>query len=194
MRNPLDIVYATNNRVCPWWLCFTFDNPIRKLFHDPIKILSPYIQEGFTVVDIGPGMGYFTIPMCRLVGEPGRVIAVDIQQQMLERLNRRALKAGVAAQLSTLLSTAEGFRTDEKADFVLTFWMVHEVPHKEKLFQDIHSLLRPGGQYLLVEPKIHVTEKAFARTIEAAKKAGLREKERPKVALSRAALFQAATD
>jgi hypothetical protein len=45
--------------VCPWWLCFTFDNAIRKIIHDPVKILSPYVHKGNTAIDIGSGMGCF---------------------------------------------------------------------------------------------------------------------------------------
>lgn len=190
MRNLLDIILARDQHVCPWWCCFTFDNPLRKLVHDPIKILGPFVREGFTAVDIGPGMGYFTIPLCRLVGPAGKVMAVDIQQQMLTGLSKRAAKAGVSRQLRTVLSTSEGFTLDEKADFVLAFWMVHEVPDQETFLQDIHGLLKPKGQCLLVEPKLHVTERAFSWTIEAAEKAGLRKKESPQVALSRAVLLE----
>ncbi len=69
--------------VCPWWLCFTFDNPLRKLLHDPEAILRPYVHEGDRVIDIGPGMGYFTIPLAQLVGAQGRVTAIDIQSKCL---------------------------------------------------------------------------------------------------------------
>jgi ubiquinone/menaquinone biosynthesis C-methylase UbiE len=190
MRNLLDIIIARDQHVCPWWCCFTFDNPMRKLFHVPTKILGPYVQEGFTAVDIGPGMGYFTIPLCRLVGPTGKVIAVDIQQQMLNGLIKRADKAGVSRQLRPVLCTTEGFPIDEEADFVLAFWMVHEVPDQMKFLQDIYGLLKPKGQCLLVEPKIHVTDRAFTKTIETAEKAGLRKKESPQVALSRAVLLE----
>ena len=192
MRNPIDILLARDKHVCPWWCCFTFDNPIRKLFHNPAQLLGPYIHEGFTVIDIGPGMGFFTIPMCRLVGESGKVIAVDIQKQMLNRINKRAEKAGVLQQLRTVLNTSENLVIDEKADFILTFWMVHEVPDQGEFLRDVKNLLKPQGHYLLVEPKIHVTERAFERTIEEAIKAGLQKKERPSIALSRAMLFESA--
>lgn len=190
MKNPLDRILVRDKHVCPWWCCFTFDNPIRKLVHEPISILGPYVQEGSTAVDIGPGMGYFTIPLCRLVGPAGKVVAVDVQKQMLTTLSKRAIRAGVSKQLTTILSTPEGFTIEEQADFVLAFWMVHEVLDQGKFFQDIHHLLKPEGQCLLVEPKLHVTGRAFARTMEAAREAGLRKKESPSIGLSRAILFE----
>jgi len=157
-----------------------------------MQLLGPYVHEGFKVIDIGPGMGFFTIPLCRLVGESGKVIAVDVQEQMLKRINKRAEKAGVLPQLRTVIGTSENLKIDEKADFILTFWMLHEVPDQGKFLRDIKNLLKPQGQYLLVEPKIHVSERAFERSIEEAVKAGLRKVERPSIALSRAMLFVSA--
>jgi ubiquinone/menaquinone biosynthesis C-methylase UbiE len=189
MKKPSDPVCFREKHVCPWWLCFTFDNPIRKLIQDPNKILAPYVSRGFTAIDIGAGMGYFTLPLCRLVGKSGRVIAVDIQARMIEGLEKRAAKAGVLPQLMTYLSTREGIGIRDKANFVLTFWMMHEVPNQEHLFREIYAVLKEGGSCLLVEPKIHVRAGAFAREVEAAQAAGLVIKERPKIALSRSVLF-----
>ena len=76
--------------VCPWWCCYTFDNPLRRLLHNPEAILSPCINPGSTVIDVGAGMGYFSIPLARLVGPGGHVTAIDIQAIIL-RTNRRLI-------------------------------------------------------------------------------------------------------
>ena len=82
------------HRVCPWWIGYLLVSPIRKwLGQDPVEILSPYVREGMTVLEPGPGMGFFTIPLARLVGSSGRVIAVDMQPRMIQGLMRRAAKA-----------------------------------------------------------------------------------------------------
>ena len=78
--------------VCPWWLAYTFDNPLRLRFHDSKKIFAPYLREGMSAVDIGCGMGYFSIGMAKIVGESGKIISVDIQQQILDTLLKRAEK------------------------------------------------------------------------------------------------------
>ena len=85
--------------VCPWWFCYSFDNPLRRFFHDSEPLLALYVKPGMTAVDIGCGMGYFTIPLARITGPGGKVIAVDLQERMLDALVRRAAKAGVADRI-----------------------------------------------------------------------------------------------
>ena len=85
----------SDHHVCPWWLAYTFDNPLRRLIHNPRKIFSDYVQEGMTVVDIGCGMGYFSLGLAELVGDEGQVISVDLQQEMLDITLKRATKKGL---------------------------------------------------------------------------------------------------
>jgi 2-polyprenyl-3-methyl-5-hydroxy-6-metoxy-1,4-benzoquinol methylase len=173
-----------HHHVCPRWLCFTFDNRLRRLFQNPAKILGPYVGPGGNALDIGPGMGYFSIPLARLVGPAGRVTAIDIQEKMLAALARRAEKSGISEIVRTHLATTESLGDHPKADFVLAFWMVHEVPNQESFLTQIFTLMKPGGRFLLVEPKIHVTAKQFARTLAIAGEIGFLLKEKPKIRLS----------
>jgi ubiquinone/menaquinone biosynthesis C-methylase UbiE len=180
--------------VCPWWLCFTFDNPFRRIFHDPIAILSPYVQQGDTAIDIGPGMGYFTIPLAEIVGSTGSVIAIDIQPKMLSALISRAQKKSVADKIKTHLASPNSIGFNEKADFILAFWMAHEVPDQRRFLSEIRNLMKPEGLFLLVEPVIHVSKKNFARAIETAKELGFVIKESPKIRMSQSALFSCGKD
>lgn len=175
--------------VCPWWICFTFDNPLRKLIHNPEAILSPYVQRADRVIDIGPGMGFFTIPLARLVGPKGHVLAIDIQKKMLSGLMSRAEKNEVSDRIETYLASQKSLGTHEKADFILAFWMVHEVPDQSTFFGEIHNLLKPGGYLLLAEPIIHVRRKYFLRTLQFAKETGLIVKESPNIRFSHSALL-----
>ncbi len=188
MKSIFDVLFARSG-VCPSWLCFTFDNPVRRLFHNPVRILSPYVQPGSTAIDIGPGKGFFTTALCSLVGEKGRVIAVDVQRRMLEGLVRRVRRQGLADRLKTHLSTSAAIGVDERADFVLAFWMVHEVPDQGHFLGQVANLLRPTATFLLSEPFVHVTGRAFSRTLETAAKAGLSVRAEPRIALSRSALL-----
>ena len=189
MKNILDVILVRGEHVCPWWCCFTFDNPIRRLFHDPIRILSPYVRPGSTAVDIGPGMGFFTVAMCDLVGPKGKVIAIDVQERMLKGLSQRVRRHNLADRLTTHLASPEEFGISSLADFILAFWMVHEVPDKRHFLEEVAGLLKPAGAFLMVEPYLHVTGKAFDKTLEAAAVAGLRVEATPRIAFSRSALF-----
>lgn len=62
----------TCQHTCPWWLLFTFDNPLRSLVQNPQKMLRPYVKQGDIVLDVGCGMGFFTLGLAELVGQDGR--------------------------------------------------------------------------------------------------------------------------
>jgi ubiquinone/menaquinone biosynthesis C-methylase UbiE len=175
--------------VCPPWLCFTFDNRLRRHLHNPVAILGSLVGPGDRAIDIGPGMGYFSIPLARMVGPTGRVTAIDIQEKMLAGLRRRAGKEGVSEIIRTHRAVSDSLGEHPQADFVLAFWMVHEVPDQQAFLAQIFNLLKPGGRFLLVEPKIHVTAEAFLKTVETAKGIGFVVKDKPKVRLSRGALL-----
>jgi len=178
-----------HNMVCPWWLCFTFDNPLRKLLHNPEAILSPYVRLGSTVIDIGPGMGYFSIPLARLVGPAGRVIAIDVQAKMLAALTGRAARSGIAERIQTYLASPDSLGNHPKADFVMAFWMVHEVPNQQTFLTEIFGFLKPKGLFLLAEPILHVPKKSFLRTVQTANEIGFIVKDMPKIRLSHSVLL-----
>lgn len=186
-------IFLTGDHVCPWWLCFTFDNPLRKLVHDPEKILKKYIKEGDAVVDIGCGMGFFSIGMAKLVGEKGRVVSVDVQDKMLERVRFRAQQKNLLSRITLHKCGFDKLGVTGQADFALAFWMSHEVRNKDSFFNEIVSFLKPGARFLLVEPKIHVKAPYFRKIADIAAKAGLKPCSEEKVGLSRAMLFVRAT-
>lgn len=76
--------------VCPWQAGAMLTTPLRKLFHNPQRILQTHLSAGMSAMDVGCGMGYFTIPMSRITGVNGQVIAVDLQPQMLDGLLKNA--------------------------------------------------------------------------------------------------------
>ena len=181
--------FLKNAHVCPWWLAYTFDNPLRKLFHKPGKMLSPYVKEGMRVMDVGCGMGFFSIGMAKMVGDKGKVIAVDLQQKMLDIMLKRAKHAGVADRISPHFCKPYKIGVSEKVDFILAFWMVHEVGDQKNFFTELGSNLTAGGKILMAEPKMHVSAEDIAKTIEIAQSTGLRLLEQPAIRFSRSALF-----
>jgi ubiquinone/menaquinone biosynthesis C-methylase UbiE len=177
---------------CPWWICFTFDNPIRRRLQDPVKVLQGQVQKGQTVYDIGCGMGYFSLTLAHMVGKDGKVICVDLQKGMLAAARKRAEHAGLVDRIKFKQCTQQSLELDTTADFALAFWMVHEVPDKDRFLGEIKEALKPGGALLLVEPKIHVTTQGFNDTVSTAHSIGFQVAGEPKVPMSMAVLLKTA--
>jgi ubiquinone/menaquinone biosynthesis C-methylase UbiE len=161
--------------------------------HNPKKMLGAYVRPGMTVMDVGCGMGVFSIGMARLVGAEGRVLAVDLQEPMLRVLRRRAERAGVSERIETVLCGADDLGVSAVVDFVLAFYMVHETPDVRAFLRQLRARLKPEGRLLVAEPTFHVSETLFQETLEAAADAGLAALDRPKIRMSRSALFGVAS-
>lgn len=175
---------------CPWWLLPLFDNPLRRLVHDPLKILGPFVKPGNTVLDVGCGMGYFSLGLAKLVGENGKVIAADLQPEMLAGLRQRAARVGLEGRIHPQLCQPDKIGVSEPVDFALAFWMVHEVQWRREFLQEIYDLVKPSGKFLIVEPLIHVSGQDFERTIALGQEIGFKTTGKPRVAASRAVLFE----
>jgi ubiquinone/menaquinone biosynthesis C-methylase UbiE len=176
----------------PWWVNYTFDNAWRRLFHKPERMLAPFLDGGMTALDLGCGMGFFTLGMASLVGDAGRVIAVDVRPKVLGVLVRRARRDGVAERIETHAGTLDELGLEGGVDFALAFWMLHEADDRPAVCRDLRAALKPGGKLLVAEPRVHVSGRRFLDVVAAVQEAGMQLVERPRVALSRAAIFEAA--
>ena len=180
---------SDSSRICSWKIAFALDNPIRRIIHNPQKILGGIIEPGQIVLDLGCGPGTFSLAMAKMVGESGKVIAVDVQEEMLQILREKAAQQGLESRIVTHKSDPDRIGISEKVDFALAFYMVHEVPDAEAFLKEIVSILKPKGKLLIVEPKMHVSAAAFEKTIEVARQAGLSPISEPKIRFSRSKLL-----
>jgi SAM-dependent methyltransferase len=182
-----------SQRVCPWWLGYLLASPIRRLLQDPEKVLAPYVHEGMTVLEPGPGMGFFTLPLARRVGASGRVVAVDIQPRMIAGLKRRVARAGLLSRVDARVVAADTMGLSDLAgavDFTLAFALVHELPAVEPFFAEVAGASKPGAGLLFVEPSGHVKPALFEEELQAAAKAGFELTDRPSIRRSHAALLK----
>ncbi len=180
-----------SEHVCPWWIGYLLVSPIRRWMQNPDELIAPYVMPGMTVLEPGPGMGFFTLPLAHRGGS-GRVIAVDIQPKMLDRLHRRATKAGLMQRIEPRLAKADSLGVgdlDGQVDFVLAAAVVHEMPSADTFFREAAMAMAPGARLLLAEPAGHVNEAKFAEELNSAAKAGLAVKSRPTVKRFHAALL-----
>ncbi len=180
------------HKVCPWWLGFLLANRLRRLVHDPTAIIGPFVSEGMTVFEPGPGMGFFTLEMARRVGPRGRIVAADLQPRMLSELRRRAGAAGVLDRIDARQVSAERMGIDDldgRVDFILAFAVVHELPSVERFFREASAALAPGGRLLLAEPRSHVPDRDFEAMLRIAGRNGLDAIAHPAIRWTRSAVL-----
>jgi ubiquinone/menaquinone biosynthesis C-methylase UbiE len=178
------------NRVCPVEISGSLDNRFRRWLQNPRKILAPYIREGMTVLDFGCGPGFFSMDMAQMVGKSGRLIASDLQEGMLQKLRNKISGTELEDRIRLHKCQENSIGLSEKVDFVLAFYMVHEIRDQEAFFKEIAAILKPNGQVLIVEPPFHVSKKAFEETIGAARRVGLTPTDGPKMLLSKTVVLR----
>jgi len=184
-----------SHRVCPWWIGYFLISPLRGLQYRPSDILAPFVREGQTVLEPGPGMGFFSLELARRVGASGRIIAIDIQQKMLDRLKRRAAKAGLLDRIDVRLASPDSLGLGDLAgriDFTLAFAVVHEFPDAARFFREVAAASKPGALLLLAEPKGHVSDSDFRTELQLASSAGFEVVDRPTIKRSLTAVLKKA--
>ncbi len=160
------------SHVCPWWMGYFLAAPWRRLAQNPDLILNPYVKEGMRILEIGPGMGFFTLPMARIIGPTGRIFAVDIQQKMLDSLQRRAKRAGLIDRIETRLCPNTSLGVEDlagKIDFALAFAVMHEIPDIKKTFREIAGTLKKAGEIAHRRAERSCSEEEFAVTVSLAR-------------------------
>jgi ubiquinone/menaquinone biosynthesis C-methylase UbiE len=143
-------------------------------------------------MDIGPGMGFFSLPMAKLVGNKGKVFCIDLQDQMIAALIKRAKKLGLDGRIEPRVCTINSLMVNdikEKIDFVLAFAVIHEVPDPKRLLTEIIEALKPDGKFLIAEPAGHVSINDFNNTVQLAEQIGFHIISKPKISRSNAIIL-----
>ena len=180
-------------RVCPWWLGYVLASPVRRLLQDPGAIVQSYIRQGMTVLEPGPGLGFFTLELAQRVGPNGHVVAVDVQPRMITGLKRRLARARLLERVDARVATPDSLGLADlrgKVDFALAMAVVHETPSPVWFFGQLAEALRPGGIVLLAEPSGHVKEVDFKAEIDAAARAGFLVTDHPVIPRSQTVLLK----
>lgn len=180
------------HRVCPLEKAGLLDAALRRLLQNPQKILQPHVREGMTALDLGCGPGFFTLELARLAGSTGKVIAADLQQGMLDKLRAKIQNTALASRIQFHRCLPDRIGLAETCDFILVFYMLHEVPDQGSFLREIRSLLKAGGKVLLAEPAWHVSRGEFRDALVRMEQAGFAVLERPDIRFSRAVVLTAA--
>jgi len=183
----------SNKRICPVENAGALDNKFRRLLQNPQKILNPYIKEGMTVLDLGCGPGYFTLEIAKMLKDTGKVIAADLQEGMLNKVRKKIEGTTLNDRIELHKCEENSICITEKVNFILAFYMVHEVPDQSHLFEELESILKPNGLILIIEPKFHVSKNSFEEMIIKIKNMGFDIIDNPKVFFSRTVLMMKRT-
>jgi len=179
----------TTTHICGVEHAKWLDNRVRRMLQNPRKLFGKYVKAGGVAFDVGCGPGAFTQALAEMVGPRGTVVAIDVQEEMLAMTRRKIAASGLEDRVAFHRCSAESLAMDQKADFIVTFYMVHESPAPMHLVDEVAAALEPGGCWYLAEPKMHVSEKACQEIIDRSIANGLKLVERKGV-FSRIAVFQ----
>ncbi len=140
-------------RACPYSWRWVLDNLPRRVVFQPLPstVDSFRIDGAHTVLELGPGPGYFSVEVARRLGPEGRLVCVDIQPEMIGALRRRLPRAGLT-NASPMVGDALGLPlADRSLDCAFLVTVLGEVPDRPKALAELHRVLKPGGILSITE-------------------------------------------
>ena len=170
------------------------DSRFRRFFYMPDRLAEWFVKPGDLVLDFGCGPGFFTREFAKRTGDTGKVFAVDLQAEMLGILKEKLEPEGLMPRIRTHQCSSDSIglppECNGRINVAFTIFVVHEVPDSKKLFQEIHSLLIPGGLLFFSEPLFIVPKEEFNKTLLRAQDAGFEVIERKWFFVNRAAVLK----
>lgn len=133
-----------------FWIRDRFINPGRQL-------RRVGINEGQTVLDFGCGPGSYTIPAARMVGERGRIYALDIHPLAIRAVEKKAKKERLA-NINTILSDRDTGLPDGSIDVVLLYDTIHMIKNKRVLLKELHRVMKTNGLLSILAEHIAVED------------------------------------
>lgn len=143
----------------PW-----LDRPEREDEEQPAKVIDAMdLKGGEVIADLGAGSGYFTFRLAPKVGETGKVLAVEIQDEMIAELKKRIEKNKVANVETVKCTDRDPKLPEGGVDIVLMVDVYHEIAFPYEVMTAIRKALKPGGRMVFVEyrkedPKVPIKE------------------------------------
>lgn len=109
------------------------------------------VKRGMTICDMGCGNGFYSVQLAKMVGPDGKILAVDIQPEMIEKLKDHMTKEGVENVEPILGSLIDPKLPEGKVDMILCVDVYHEFSHPEHMLRAMRKSLAPTGLLVLVE-------------------------------------------
>ena len=130
---------------------------LRDFWQKPDQVLEALGPlEGLAVADIGCGEGYFTLRLLSLVGDTGKVYATDIQQEVLDTLERR-IPEEYRSRVELIHSDAKGIGIPGRVDLILLVQVLGEVQQRGEFLRQIRELMHQNTRLAIIDSK-HITD------------------------------------
>lgn len=140
------LVRAVHKFPMPEFLANVIDNPLRRRLQPPDATAVRHgLEPGMAVLEIGPGSGTYTMGAARRVGPAGRVVAIDIEPRMVDRVARRAAAEGVTNVEARVADVFALPFADGSFDAAFMIAVIGEIPTPERALREIGRVLKPGG-------------------------------------------------
>jgi cyclopropane fatty-acyl-phospholipid synthase-like methyltransferase len=140
-----------------------FEGPDRDAYQKPAAVVAAMkLSPGMVVADIGTGSGYFLGHLSPAVGADGRVLALDIEPEMIRFVKARARKEGWSNVEARLVLPDDPLLAPESCDRILIVNTWHHIGGRERYAKELHAALRPGGEVWVVDFTMQ-TERGPAR-------------------------------
>jgi ubiquinone/menaquinone biosynthesis C-methylase UbiE len=165
--------WRRNPSACPYSQRFWVEAPHPFITRERLReILSP--RPGERVLEVGPGTGYYSLPVASWVAPDGRLDVLDVQQEMLDHTMRRAREQGTSNIVPQRGDAQELPYPDDAFDATYLNFVLGEVPDQERALRELRRVLKPGGHLVVGEalPDPHMVKVEALR--EKAEEAGLR--------------------
>ena len=140
------VVRAIYKFPVPQSMANLIDNPLRRRVQPPDELAVRHgLAEGMTVLDVGPGNGTYTLAAARRVGESGKVVTVDFEPRMVERVERRVAAEGVTNIEARVADVYDLPFDDGTFDAVYLITVIGEIPQPERAMREFRRVLKGTG-------------------------------------------------
>jgi ubiquinone/menaquinone biosynthesis C-methylase UbiE len=136
----------------PVFMADLIDHPLRRKFQPPYETAVRHgLEPGMTVLEVGPGSGTYTMGAARRVGAQGKLVTVDIEPKMIERVRRRAEAEGIENIEARVANVYNLPFEDGTFDVVTMIAVIGEIPEPERAMQEFYRVLSPSGTLVFSE-------------------------------------------
>lgn len=180
----------TNTHLHPLENVSMLESRFRRVLQNPKRILKKHIRQGMTVLDLGCGTGFFTLEIAKLLDGKGKVIAIDVQEGMLEIMKQKLKDSELKQQIQIINNKAQNLGFTEKVDFILAFYSFHEMKYIDNIIQGLREIVKQETKILIAEQKVHVSKAMFETIVNKMTNKGFVVCERPKMFFSRSVMMK----